>query len=71
MEKIKPVSNVAAIFMGTGIYFSLSAAGGFADFDFSPTRYCIIGLTEMLYVAIGFVAGWLTIQINIMCSKMK
>ena len=71
MEKIKPVSNVAAIFMGTGIYFSLSAAGAFADFDFSAARYCLIGLTEMLYIFIGFVAGWLTIQINIMCSKMK
>ena len=68
-DKVKPINNVAAVFMGTGLYFSLSAAGAFTDF--SIAQYVLVGLTELLYIFIGFAAGWLTIQFNIMCSKMK
>ena len=68
-EKVKPINNVAAVFMGTGIYFSLSAAGAFSTF--SVQEYAIVGLTELIYVFIGFAAGWVTIQFNIMCSKLK
>jgi hypothetical protein len=68
-EKVKPFNNVAAVFVGTGRYFSLSAAGAFADF--SLMTYVMVGLTELVYVLIGFVAGWLTIQFNIWVSKPK
>ena len=68
-EKIKIVNNVAAVFMGTGIYFSLSAAGAFEGFTIA--QYLLVGLTELIYVFVGFAAGWITIQFNIMCSKMK
>jgi len=68
-ERIKIFNNVAAVFMGTGLYFSISAAGGFAGF--TADQYLIVGLTELLYVFIGFAAGWLTIQFNIMASKGK
>jgi len=68
-EKVKIINNVAAIFMGTGIYFSLSAAGAFGD-EFTFKTYAIVGLTTLLYVAIGFAAGWVTIQFNIFASKL-
>ena len=68
-EKVSLINNVAAVFMGTGLYFSLSAAGAFSTF--SITEYLLVGLTELVYVIIGFAAGWITIQFNIMCSKMK
>lgn len=66
-ERVSICNNVAAIFLGTGLYFSLSAAGAFPDF--SIASYVTVGVTELLYVAVGFVAGWITIQFNIMVSK--
>jgi len=69
-EKLKLINNVAAVFMGTGIYFSLSAAGAFAG-QYTIEEYVIVGLTQLLYTLIGFTAGWVTIQFNIMCSKLK
>jgi len=68
-EKVSIINNVAAVFMGTGIYFSLSAAGAFEGF--TVAQYILVGVTELIYVFIGFAAGWVTIQFNIMCSKMK
>jgi len=62
LEKVPPVSNVAAVFLGTGLYFSLSAAGAFAN-QFTAKQYFLVGLTELVYIAIGFVAGWVTIQL--------
>jgi hypothetical protein len=67
-EKVTIFNNVAAVFVGTGIFFSLSAAGAFADFNLA--QYALVGATELLYTLIGFVAGWLTIQFNIWVSKM-
>lgn len=66
-EKVSIINNVAAIFFGTGLYFSLSSAGAFQDFSIGS--YVMVGLAELLYVAIGFIAGWLTIQFNIAVSK--
>lgn len=68
-ERIPIFSNVAAVFMGTGLYFSISAAGGVAGFTID--QYLLVGATELFYVLIGFAAGWLTIQFNIMASKEK
>jgi len=68
-EKVKIINNVAAIFMGTGLYFSLSAAGAFGD-EYTLKTYAIVGLTTLLYIAIGFAAGWITIQFNIFASKL-
>ncbi len=61
-ERVKIVDNVAAIFLGTGIYFSLSAAGAFQGFTLA--QYALVGATELIYVLIGFIAGWVTIFIN-------
>lgn len=66
-EKVSICNNVAAIFLGTGLYFSLSAAGAFPDFTFAT--YLNVAIAELLYVAVGFIAGWITIQFNIMVSK--
>ena len=68
-EKVKIINNVAAIFMGTGLYFSLSAAGAFGD-EYTFKTYAIVGLTTLLYIFFGFVAGWITIQFNIFASKL-
>ena len=61
-ERVPPINNVAAIFLGTGLYFSLSAAGAFKEFTI--VQYALVGVTELLYVLVGFVAGWITIWIN-------
>jgi len=66
LEKVPPVSNIAAVFLGTGLYFSLSAAGVFGT-DFSTVMYLKVGLVELIYVAIGFVAGWLSVQLGGFC----
>lgn len=66
LEKVPPVSNIAAVFLGTGLYFSLSAAGVFAG-DFSTVMYLKVALVELIYIAIGFVAGWLSIKLGGFC----
>jgi hypothetical protein len=59
--------NQAAVFIGTGLYFSISAAGGVASFD--AKGYALAGLGELFYVLVGFIAGWFTIQFYVLCSK--
>ena len=68
-EKVKIVNNVAAIFMAAGIFFSLSPAGAFGD-EFNIKSYALVGATVLIYVFIGFAAGWLTIQFNVFASKL-
>jgi len=67
MEKVKPFSNVAAIFIGTGLYFSLSAANAIPALDVGS--FALAGLGELFYTLVGFVAGWITIQFYVMLSK--
>jgi hypothetical protein len=67
LEKVPPASNIAAVFLGTGLYFSLSAAGVFQG-NFSGQMYLTVGAVELIYVAIGFVAGWLTILLAGWCT---
>lgn len=67
LEKVPPVSNIAAVFLGTGLYFSLSAAGVFEG-TFTLQTYLTVGLVELIYVAIGFIAGWLSVQLSIWCT---
>jgi hypothetical protein len=67
LEKVPPASNIAAVFLGTGLYFSLSAAGVFQG-NFSVPMYLTVGGVELLYVAIGFVAGWLSVLLGGWCT---
>jgi hypothetical protein len=67
-ERVKPISNVAAIFVGTGLYFSLNAAGAFGGV-YDLTNYVLVGVTELIYVAIGFIAGYITIQFAGLVTK--
>jgi len=60
--------NQAAVFIGTGLFFSISAAGGVASFD--AKGYSLAAVGEMMYVLIGFIAGFLTIQFYVFCSKV-
>ncbi|MFT9057131.1 MAG: DUF1097 domain-containing protein [Ethanoligenens sp.] len=69
MESVKPFNNVSAVFVGTGLYFSLSASGAIPSFDFFG--YTRAGLAELFYVLVGFVAGWLTIQLRAFAAGEK
>lgn len=70
-EKVKPIRNTSMVFMATGLYFSLSAAGAFNGPGFTFQGYCLAGIAEVVYIVIGFVAGWASIQIFTFCSKLK
>ncbi len=63
-EKVKPIRNVSAVFIGTGLYFSLSAAGAFNDLGFTAKGYVFVAIAELIYMVIGFIAGWASIRIN-------
>lgn len=52
--------NGAGVFVGTGLFFSLNAAGALTTFTMGD--YLLVGGTELIYSAIGLLAGWLTIQ---------
>lgn len=67
LEKVPPASNIAAVFLGTGLYFSLSAAGVFQG-NFTVQMFLTVAIVELIYVAIGFIAGWLSIQLGTWCG---
>lgn len=67
-EKVKPISNTSVVFLATGLFFSLAAAG---SVEFTFTGYVLAGVAELVYMIIGFVAGWASIQIFTFCSKIK
>ncbi len=69
-EKVKPIRNVSAVFMSTGLYFSLSAAGAFNDLGFTAQGYAFVGIAELIYMVIGFIAGWASIKLNNFCSGL-
>lgn len=59
-EKLPYFNNVAAIFLGTGIFFGLMGTPNIA-----AKGYFVVLLGELFYAAIGFAAGWLTIKIRV------
>lgn len=63
-EAVPPISNVAAVFLGAGTFFGI-----FGTPAFGAKGYLMAGLGELIYVAIGFVAGWLTVQVRVAIEK--
>lgn len=62
-EKIPYFDMVAVVIMGAGTYFSIQAVlGKPASSDFG--EYFSIALVELIYILVGFIAGWLTVQIR-------
>ena len=61
--------NGAGVFVGTGLFFALNAAKALGAFTFAD--YMVTAAAELLYAAIGLVAGWLTIMFNGWANKMK
>ncbi|MFB0920488.1 MAG: hypothetical protein QMB62_06360, partial [Oscillospiraceae bacterium] len=61
--------NGAGVFVGTGLFFALNAAHALTTFTLGD--YCLTGISELLYAAIGLCAGWLTIQFSVWANKMK
>ena len=59
--------NGAGVFVGTGLFFSLNAAGALTTFTMGD--YLLVGGTELIYSAIGLLAGWLTIQFAGLVTK--
>lgn len=65
LEKLKFI-NLAAVFAGTGLFFA--ADGQLTTYTIPDYATCVAA--EMLYILIGLVAGWLTIQAYVFCSKL-
>lgn len=63
-EKVPYFNNVAAIFLGTGMFFGLMGIPTIASQGFTTVAF-----GELLYAAIGFAAGWLTIAIRVAIEK--
>ncbi len=59
-EALPPFSNVAAVFLGAGTFF-----GVFGTPAIGETGYLMAGLGELIYCAIGFVSGWITVLIRV------
>lgn len=64
LEKAPYFNNVAAVFLGTGVYFGLMGTPAIA-----ATGYWTVMAGELVYAAIGLVAGWLTILIRVAVDK--
>ena len=59
-EKAPHANNVAAIFLGAGVYFALMEVPAIAS-----TGYINVAIGQLVYTVIGFFAGWLTIVIRV------
>lgn len=69
LEKVPPAADIASVFLGTGLYFALSGAGVFGG-QFTPANYLLVGVAELAYVLVGFVAGFLSIQWAGLCRRL-
>lgn len=65
-EKVPFFNNVAAIFLGTGLFFGLSSIP-----DIAAKGFTAMATGELVYALIGFTAGWLTIMIRINVEKFS
>ncbi|MBQ0059601.1 MAG: DUF1097 family protein [Lachnospiraceae bacterium] len=65
----KLIINGAALFIGTGLFFSVAAAGGCPNFAMG--EYMQIAIAEIIYTVIGLAAGWVTIWFAGLASKIK
>jgi hypothetical protein len=63
-EKVPHFNNIAAIFLGTGMFFGLMGIPAIA-----AKGYGIVFLGELLFAVIGFAAGWITIAIRVAVEK--
>lgn len=59
LEKAPYFNNIAAVFLGTGVFFGLMGTPAIAE-----AGYGMVLVGEMVYAAFGLIAGWLTIQIR-------
>lgn len=57
-EKLPYGNNVAAIFMGAALYFAIMETAA------AETGYLMVAIGELVYGAIGLLAGYLTIVIS-------
>jgi len=58
-EKLPYFNNIAAIFLGTGMFFGLMGIPAVA-----AKGYATVAFGELLYGAIGFAAGWITVLVR-------
>lgn len=57
--------NVAASFVAAASFFSLIACGVFPNgAATTAVEYAMAGIAVMFYILLGFIAGWVTIQID-------
>jgi hypothetical protein len=62
--KLPVANNVAAIFLGAGLFFGTMGAP-----DAASKGYILVALGELVYAAIGLFAGYLTILISDTVAK--
>lgn len=58
-EKLPVGNNVAAVFVGAGLFFGAMGAPAAAE-----TGYVMVGAGVLVYAALGLIAGFFTIKIN-------
>ena len=59
-EKLPKGNNVAAVFVGAGLFFGIMGAP-----DASAKGYLLVAIGELLYAALGLFAGFLTVKISV------
>jgi len=64
LEKAPYFNNVAAVFLGTGIFFGLMGTS-----EIGATGFATVAFGQLVYALIGLIAGWLTVQIRVAIEK--
>lgn len=63
-EKVPYFNNVAAIFLGTSLFFALMGTPAIGS-----EGYGIAAFGLLLYATIGFASGWITVLIRVVLEK--
>ena len=64
LEKVPGFNLIAAVFMGTGMYFGLMGIPAVAE-----QGYYMVGLAMLVYALIGLVSGWVTVKFRVAYEK--
>lgn len=64
LERVPMFSMIPAVFMGTGMFFGLMGTPAIG-----AKGYLMVGIAELVYAAIGFTAGWVTVLIRVAFEK--
>ena len=60
LEKVPGFNLIAAVFMGTGMFFGLMGTPAIAE-----QGYLVVGIGMLAYCFLGLLAGWVTVKFRI------